>query len=234
MDKHEFLKEHYFFEISRRHQLTSALSIPIGIVAILGGVLAFFLQNIKPSFSPSSLVLTILLVLAVYFVIRTIYFIIKSYHNYTYGYVATPKQLMEYYKQLIEYYKSIGSSTDEADKELELQINDQYAHYASQNTRNNDSKSEYLHKANSNLIYSLVLVTVCAGPYLFITQSGEDRVQKFELVGVEKLFQKGGAAMSNEQPPQQPVEKPRPPPGREFREGVQPPKQPSPRPPSKK
>jgi hypothetical protein len=234
MDKHDFLKEHYFFEINRRHQLTSALSIPIGIVALLGGVLAYFLQNIKPSLSWPHIAMIVLLVFALYFVGRTAYFLIRSYHNYTYGYVATPKQFLEYHQQLVEYYRAIGSDPVEADNELEKQINEQYAQYATQNTQNNDSKSEYLHRANSSLIYSLILVLACALPYLFLSLTGNGRVQQIEVVGLEKLMEKGETTMSNKKPPQPPIEKPKPPPGREFREGVQPPRPPSPPAPVKK
>ena len=47
MDFRKFNKEHYFFEVNRRHQLTCALAIPIGVLTVLGGALLVIARDLE-------------------------------------------------------------------------------------------------------------------------------------------------------------------------------------------
>lgn len=45
----DFCKERYFFEINRKHQLTSSLALPVGLLTVIGGIVACFLKHISVS-----------------------------------------------------------------------------------------------------------------------------------------------------------------------------------------
>lgn len=156
----------------------------------------------------------------------TVYFLVKSYFGYSYGYIATPKELREYYFSLLEYHSSNSGSQQDVEKELEEYINSEYADHTHRNTKNNDTKSSHLHKANGFLIASLVFIIFSGLPYVAKSVMNGSDVQKIEITNFPTL-KTGVQSMPNESkpeptkqqtPPPQPVEKPSPPPGRIIKE----------------
>jgi len=216
MDNLDFCKEHYFFEINRKHQLTSSLALPVGLLTVIGGVVVYYLKYISVSSDIISNIYNILLMVTLFFVGRTVYYLIRSYHNYTYSYIATPDELLDYHQELLNYH---NNNCNKADEIFCKYLQNQYSKKASKNTWNNDSKSEFLHKANSNLIYSLIILLMCSIPYFYITNGNTKSVQQVELVGFEKLLHKRVTTVTRPTPTPPP-----PPPGRDIKEGVQPPR----------
>lgn len=230
MDFYQFNKEHYFFEVNRRHQLTSALAIPIGVLTFLGGVLLVLAKDLESPFSMLATIQFILIVVSAILMSVTIYFLIRSYFNYSYGYIATPKELKEHFEALVIYYSNIGESKQSAEKELEEYINSEYAAHTHRNTQNNDTKSSYLHKANGFLIASLVFIILAGLPYVAKSIMNGTEPQKIEIVN-SQTTQIGAKTMAEEKKPEptkqqtlppQKVEKPSPPPGRIIRESEDP------------
>jgi hypothetical protein len=230
MDFHQFNKEHYFFEVNRRHQLTSALTIPIGVLTVLGGALLVIAKNLEAPLGILEVIQFLLIVVSAISMGVTIFFLIKSYFNYSYGYIATPKELKEHFEALVAYYSDINGSRQDAEKELEEYINSEYAEHTHRNTQNNDTKSSYLHKANGFLITSLVFVILAGLPYVAISIMNGSKVQKIEIINTQQT-QIGDQTMTEEKkhetteqkiPPQQPLKKPSSPPGRLVKESVDP------------
>lgn len=182
MNMKDFYKEHYFNEINRKQELTNALTIPLGVLVIIGGMAAFFARDFEFKSNINSFIFAELLAVATIFIVRTIYFLISSYHNYKYNYLPDPLDLQDYHKSLIEYHVSLGGKVEDADKEFEDVIVKKYNNCTHINTWNNDSKSEFLHKANESLIYSLVLILLCVVPYLVHYYSKPDKIQKIEII----------------------------------------------------
>ncbi len=230
----EIYKEHYFFEINRKHQITGQLGIPIGVLTILGGAIAFFVKSVQYNFDIKCLILAGTILISIFFLVRTIYCLIRSYYGYLYRYVPTPQEIEEYRKELSAYYESEATPEGDVNKEIEDYLLERYAICTHANTINNDSKSAYLHKANKYLIFTLIFVIISSIPYLAIKFTQPEHIQKIEIVNIppktvekEKIMAEENQDQDQNQQPQQqepqedPV-KPEPPGDRLVREDVQP------------
>ncbi len=229
MDFHQFNKEHYFFEVNRRHQLTANLAIPIGILTILGGALLVVATAIKTPLGILDIAQLVLLASAAITMSIAIYFLVRSYFNYSYSYIATPKELKDYMDSLIVYYEQNGGNKKDAESELEDYVNSEYAKHTHKNTENNDIKSHYIHRANGYLIASLVLVILAGLPYVAKSVAKAPTIQKMEIVNADALEprarvmrkeQKQEPTRQHSAPP--PAEKPKQPPGRQIKESEKP------------
>jgi hypothetical protein len=162
MDFFALYKEQYYFELTRKNQLTSQLSIPIGILTILGGLASYFYRNISICSDYKHNVIIILFILSIISFVYTIYYLIRSYYGFSYSYIPSPKVIDAYKNDLSTYHKSVGNPEDVVERELKEYLIGLYASTTHINIRNNDSKSEYLHKANTFLIATLVLLIISA------------------------------------------------------------------------
>lgn len=228
MDKHQFFKEHYFFEANRRHQLTNALAIPIAILSVLGGALIVVAKHLDAPIDYIEVFEIIFFLSSAALIAITIYYLIRSYFNYSYGYIATPKELKKYYEQMISYYGGDDDAIRKADSELEEYVNAQYAEHTHRNTENNDRKSFYIHKANGFLIASIITAFIGGIPYVIDSIIKPNDIHRVQLINSEKTGEKAMAEDKKSEPTRQekrdrkPVEKPEPPPGRIIKEGEDP------------
>lgn len=228
MDLHQFNKEHYFYEANRRHQLTGALAIPVGVLTVLGGALLVIAKDLDSPLDSMELTQLVLIVVSALMMGVTIFYLVRSYFNYSYGYIATSKELNDYFNGLVEFYSQNGGTQHDAEEELEKYVNSEYASHTHINTANNDRKSYYIHKANGFLIASLVFVILSGLPYVAKSVVDGSEVQKIQIVNLNSQ-NTGVQAMSNEpksEPTKQqsppPVVKPSPPPGRIIKESEEP------------
>lgn len=227
MDMHQFYKEHYFHEANRRHQLTNALAIPIGVLTVIAGALIVVAKHIDMPLSRIEGFILMFLVIASILLLVTVCFLTRSYFNYSYGYIATSQELKEYLEKLREVYGADSNSENKANAELEEYINSQYAEHTHRNVQNNDQKSYYVHKANGFLIATLIVAFVSGVPYVIDTIIKPTEAQKIEIVNLNKIEEKIMADDKKTEPtkqevPPKPVEKPSPPPGRILKESEDP------------
>jgi hypothetical protein len=232
MNLDELYKEHYFFEINRKHELTKELNIPIGVLTILGGAIIYFFNEIPRIVGLARFVLVIFLIASLVFFLLTIYFLIRSYYGYTYRYLPTSEELRDYRERLEQYYQTESHNLAGIDAEMESYIRAAYARCAHKNTINNDSKSGYLYKANGFLILTLICGLLCTVPYLWAKTNQPERVEKVNVVNFPILSEEMENTMSPESQkklppkeppkPQNPPQKPQPPKDRLIREDKQP------------
>ncbi len=230
MNLEEIYREHYFFEINRKHQLTSQLGIPIGVLTILGGVIAFFVKSVQYIADVKWIMLAAIVLISMFFLGRTIYYLIRSYYGYTYRYIPTPKEIEKYREELVAYYEAEGTPEGDPGTEIKDFLLDRYAICTHENTINNDSKSAYFHKANTSLIFTLILVILCSIPYLLIKYSQPEAIQKIEIInfpsqkiGKERIMAEENQDQPQEQPQEQaPPKKPKRPGDRLVKEDTQP------------
>lgn len=188
MDMHQFYKEHYFHEANRRHQLTSALAIPIGVLTVIGGALIIVAKSIDMPISRIELFTLVFLVIAFILMLITVYFLIRSYYNYSYGYIATSQEMKEYCEQLIYFYGADPDAEKKANADLEEWINSEYAVHTHRNVLNNDRKSGYIHKANGFLLVALLATFVSGVPYAIDTIIKPTEAQKIEIINLNKII----------------------------------------------
>lgn len=223
-----FFKELYEAELERREKITSSLVIPIGILSLLGSGIIYLIQKLEFFIDFINTMVLIILIVATIFFCYSVYYLIKSYFGYTYKFLPTPKELEQYWNKLREYYKTQDVDYKTADAEFEQYIENSYVDSTTENTWNNDSKSEYLHKANRAMVWCLVLILACSFPVLV---KEKDEIQKVQIVNERLTIQNMENNMGKEQKPSSAnqqikpsIQKPEPPPLRQIKEGVQPPK----------
>lgn len=189
MDKSRLalFKEHYFFELDRKHKLTSACALPSGILTVLAGTVGFYLQGLADTSAKVSSIAVFFLLLALTALIPSIYFLIRAYHNHTYKYLRTPKELTEYHEKLLDFHSQTGGSSEKADQEFDDYVLGSYGACCDHNTLINESRSMYLHSANTFMIAAAVFVLISAIPYFFGSSLNRESVHKVELVGPEKV-----------------------------------------------
>lgn len=178
MDLHEFYKSHYFFELARKDQLTNAIAIPAGVLTLVGGAISIISNTLDYPLSLLEVVEAVILFLSSLSVLVSVFFLIKSYFNYGYGFIATPLEIMEYKKEL----EASDYSKDEIDLELEDYVNEEYVKYSSLNTKNNDEKSYYIHKANWAMIFSIVFIFIAGVPHTVKSAIDGDVTHKVLLI----------------------------------------------------
>ncbi len=183
MDLNEFYKDHYFFELSRKEQLSSAVNIPAGVITIIAGVIIAIVNTIDAPFTYLEIAELFLLSLATIGLFTSIFFLIRSYFNYGYGYIATSLEVMSYKNDLEKFYKDEEKENkQQVAKEIEDYINYEYVKYTDLNIRNNDIKSSYIHKANWALIITLVFIIFAGIPHVIKTAIDSDQVYKVKNV----------------------------------------------------
>ncbi len=233
-DRLALFKEHYFFELDRKHKLTTACSVPLGLLAISGGAAAFYLKGVTDSgthLSPVAAVLLLhALIAAIICAIPGIWFLVRAYHGHTYKYLPTPTDVNTYHKGLVKFHQESGGTGSEADEELSEFLLNEYAKCAHNNTLINDARSAYLHSANGLIIAVGVIALVSAFPYFLGSSFGKSETgQKVELVVTDKAYPLlltqptsvvREVVVTKPQTPTPPPQRPAPPPSRDVREGV--------------
>jgi hypothetical protein len=186
MDLHEFYKNHYFFELSRKDQLSSAVTIPAGLITLVGGGIIGIFSTIDKPFNSLEKAELLFLILATITIFISIFFLIKSYFNYGYGFIATSLEIMTYKDKLEEFHKNDKDSINIVQGKIEDFVNREYVKHTDLNTRNNDRKSSFIHKANWALILSIVLIVIAGIPHVIKSAIDGDQVYKIQIVKKQK------------------------------------------------
>lgn len=236
MTLQDFYKDHYKLEVTRRHELTSALAIPLGVLSLLLGALVVVAKEIHVPLDDWKIIQLAAIVASFVCLSATTYFLFRSYFNYEYGYVPTPLEIKSYRDGLVAYYVATGLSNDVAIKTAEDEtfehIDSEYATHTHRNTANNDRKSAFLYRANGALILSVVFTVVAGGPYLVRSIVSPSEVQKIEVINLKEAIMATSSSNHKNGTQQQPTQqqtttqpapvKPAPPPGRVIKEHVEP------------
>jgi hypothetical protein len=236
MTLQDFYKDHYTLEVTRRHELTSALAIPFGVLSLLLGGLVVVAKEIHFPLDDLKIIQLVAAVASLIAVLATTYFLFRSYFNYEYGYVPTPLEIKSYRDNLLVYYVLTGLAPDVATKTAEDEtleyIDSEYAIHTHRNTANNDKKSAFLHRANGALILSVVFTVVAGVPYIAHSIVTPAEVQKIEVIYLKEAAMATSSNNQKNSTQQQPTQqetttpsapvKPSPPPGRVIKEHVEP------------
>lgn len=151
------VKERYLWEHERKNELNNIISIPLGLISLLIGSLAYFFNN-QPKNSNNILfilyyVFIVISVLCLIFCLFCFYF---HQTGYTYYYISSPDKLFEYEQN---YIKNFNENNVEVDYTV---INDnackflykQYVEAATQNKSNNEKKIKVYR-------YLIISISIC-------------------------------------------------------------------------
>ena len=214
-------EELYKSEFEHRERVRAAISIPVGLLVIIGGLLGVMLQS---SWFEARFICIWFWLGAVgtsAFFVRAMYCLIRSYHGHHYRLVPFAREQWDYRTELRQWYVSQGRDVSEGDRDFAEWIETRYVEAADQNARTNLAKSEYLFRANSAVVNCLVLAVLTFVPFAVHRVGTAALVQKVEIVNPITLSLGEETTMSNEKskPAAPPPPKPTPPPSRDLREG---------------
>lgn len=159
-------RDFYREEIEHREHLRGAVGVPIALLTVLGGVLAYYSRTFQAVDGVVTWVFAVLFGSSCYFFIRAVYLLIRSYHGYTYERIPTPAQIRQYHQDLAIYLRSTKAPDGQLASEFDDFLDGAYCRAAERNTYNNLAKSEYLFRATGAIIFCLALTAIAVVPVL--------------------------------------------------------------------
>jgi len=213
--------------MQRKNDLDNAISIPVGILSVIGGVIFISLKELKGAdYSLVFFILVILLLISAICLVLAGINLIRSYYSYSYRFAPTSSELKKYYDDLVRYY---DGNTEKAESEFIEYACGEYAANAHVNSINNDSKSAYMHKGKRYIIGALAgLLIAC--PFYLVKYYALDETQEVEIVDFDKYLEKIETMINSNKdmkipaptPPKPEPPKPEPPKSRTLKENQQP------------
>jgi hypothetical protein len=203
----DYLKSRYEYELQRKEQLTAQLTLPVGVLGLLGSAIVAMAR----SFSYRELALTIPFVAilgsaGLAFLICLVY-LGRSYHRQTYVFLPMLEDTDASRSEFLKFAPVMAGGEAEVLEEFEKQMRGRIINAADRNTETNDERSGFLHRARIALFAVLLLATVAGLPYVI------DQV-RFYMTRPTQPTPAPAPAASNQTP-----QLPTVPPNREIREG---------------
>jgi len=199
--KLELLKEHYFFELSRKQALESALALPIAVFTGVGGVVATLSQTFEYKWDCLTYFFFPLLALTILSLLFTFYCICRAFVRHIYQLVPSSSELLDYWEKLKIYYESQKNIEDKSTEEFENHLKHSYAETATANKNKNEIRANYLYRSNISLIFSVFFLALCAIPYSIGLRTKEVKPQKIEIENIKDF--KGDYMQNDKVPAQQ-------------------------------
>ena len=163
--KLEFLKNRYDFELQRKEQLTSALTLPVGVLSVLGGLMTAMARSftgkhlwLSVSFFASSGVDVV-----VFF--TCLIYLFRAYHEQKYMYLPLLYELQGWENDFVGL-NSYDAAMGKADEAFERHIGERIIEAADRNTANNERRSGLLHRARLALFGVLIFTTLTGVIYV--------------------------------------------------------------------
>ena len=183
----EDLKDCYKFELERKDKLSTSLTLPVGVLTIIGGLLGLILRDFSFREQRLSWFFGVAVAAGAILFVVSVVLIILAYYRYRYEYVPTPREMREHEEKLQKYYEQIpGAGKDLAAQKaagyMETMIAQLYEDAISANAKNNDTKSAYIHNASSFLIGSLTCVMIATIPYTIDARGKGKEVYEVKVV----------------------------------------------------
>ena len=179
----DLIKEHYFFELNRKQQLEAALGFPVTVLAMLAGVVGFFVRYLYPfSGSACAWVFSTLLFCSIVCLLLAFYQVVRAFSRGRYQQVAESGELVAYYARLKEHAKAAHNRDVDVDREFEQFTIDRYAEATDTNLFANIRRTAHLYWAKVFLTCAAIGLGVCTIPYFLLTGTDVDEAQKVEVV----------------------------------------------------
>lgn len=152
-------QQQYDAEAQQRTAIESALTVPVGVVTVLGGAVyllasAFHYEMAWPSFTFATLTAAAFLALCI-----SACYLMRVLHGFEYSRIPTPTELWAHYGSLKDYAAAYGG---DADADFAEFLNERLAQATERNAENNASKLSRLHNAKTWTFVSMVLLALAA------------------------------------------------------------------------
>jgi hypothetical protein len=184
----EFIRKQYDHEVQRQGELVSSLSLPFGILTVLGSAAASMIQGFSYTITRWTEVFYGLAGLDVVAFVIAVLLLIRAFFGQTYEYLPRLSDLNAYHQGLVAYYVGQGHTEVAAkqltDQEFETYLAGKMIQAATRNAISNDGKSASRHDGNRFIFVVLALTGLMIIPYAWDKRYA---VAKIPAVHVDNL-----------------------------------------------
>lgn len=155
-------RDMYERELMRLDKIGNAISLPVGLVAMLVTALVYLLTQFKYGFGGGiwlaglTYVFVVAILAATVFVVSAGWDICRAGRPYVYMYITTPSDFKRVVEEARKYYGRFKDPVGETEGLLMEHLADQYIECAEHNVHINDQRTGLLAKAREYLIYAAI------------------------------------------------------------------------------
>jgi hypothetical protein len=214
-------EELYKHELDQRERLRAAVSVPLGLLIVIGSLLGVMLQSFWVEAGILGFVFYLAVIGSAWFFVRTMYFLARSYHGHVYKAMPLALERWRYRDQLRDWHTKYGTGPEAGDQEFGEYLERLYAEAADHNAGINLAKSEYLFRANQSIVRCAIFTVFAFVPFTVHRGSTPNQAQKVEIINRPRVIIDQEDKMPGQSTPvqQQPPPKPPAPPLRDLKEG---------------
>ncbi|MFA5794331.1 MAG: hypothetical protein WC980_04605 [Candidatus Brocadiia bacterium] len=196
-----FIERVYWKELERRDKIYSQLTLPVTLVTILSGVVAYYWKILIPSskWDPASIILGICCLCSSITVIASIILLSRVLKKSDYANLPYTEDIHKYLSDTVKYYaanKSPTASWDDTDRDINVFFYKAFMDASTMNARNNDKKSALLYWAHQINVASVIIIIIGFLPYLSVSQKNVMKTEVINLKQGEQVY----ATRENQQP----------------------------------
>jgi len=147
----------YEWELNDWDRHRSAVTTPIGIATIIGGILGYSAQKFETGSSWDTWAFYVLGALSILCLAVAIYQLVRFIHGHVYARIPRPDHLLTYELEVIGWHERNGLDVALARAKIDANLTRAYAEAASKNVLINARRSEFLYRANRALVCASVL-----------------------------------------------------------------------------
>lgn len=162
-----FLKNRYDFELDRKEKLTAALTLPVGVLSVLGGALIAMVRTFTYTDPRLTWFFIAGLVASALTFVTCLVLLGVAYIAQTYVYLPLLRQLTNSRDEFLEYAKVMAGGAGEVMEDFEGDVVRRIIDAADANTISNDRRSRFMHWSRISLFAVLTSVAFSGVFYMF-------------------------------------------------------------------
>ena len=185
--KLDFLKERYDFELGRKDQLTSALTLPVGILTGLGGLLAAMARSFSYAVPFLTRMFVTMMVVDVIGFVVCLSLLARAYHAQTYVYLPLLADLEAAEHEFRDFNRYVEGTGGEVEETFSSHLRERIIKAADANTQSNDRRSKWMHSSRIALFWVLGLTALAVFPY--VADQVQNKAKNIMAPGAQKPTQ---------------------------------------------
>jgi hypothetical protein len=162
----DFLKSRYDYELQRKEQLTTALTLPVAVLSVLGGAIVAMAHSFSYTESRLTFVFAGILTADGATFVMCLWFLAQAYHRQTYVFLPLLGEIDRSRDEFLEFAPAMARGEAEVLEAFENQMRQRMIDAADRNTQTNDQRSGFLHRSRLALYAVLVLTAASGVPYV--------------------------------------------------------------------
>lgn len=162
-----FFKNRYDFELDRKEKLTAALTLPVGVLSVLGGASIAMVRSFTYSDPGRTWFFKAGLVASALTFLTCLVLLAVAYIAQTYVYLSLLRQLTTSRDEFLEYAKVMAGGVQEVMEDFERDVTRRIIDAADANTLSNDRRSKFMHWSRISLFAVLTSVAFSGVFYMF-------------------------------------------------------------------